>query len=198
MAVWKMDRKVLPFVRASIEQGSSNEPMPAGMVEQLYRNHWGELCRRLRRMYGDGPPEPEDLAQAAFVQITRLSNADAIENPRAYLFRAAVNIGLNSIGRIQRTRRFIEDALAESGEPLEEISPSRVYEGKEAWSIVERAFDSLSEKQREIVMRCRIKGETYAQISAETGWSQADISRQLNAALAVLQRARAAGEAQER
>ncbi len=198
MTMWKMDAKVLPFVRASIKQGSSNGSMAPGMVEQLYRNHWGELCRRLRRIYGDGPPEPEDLAQAAFVQITRMANADTIENPRAYLFRAAVNIGLNAIGRIQRTRRFIEDSLAETGEPLEEISPSRVYEGKEAWGIVERSFESLSEKQREIVVRCRIKGETYAQISAATGWSQADISRQLNAALAVLQKALAGGEAEEK
>lgn len=158
-------------------------------IDRLYREYWSDLCRRLRRVFGDGPPEPEDLAQSAFLKLAEMQNLDAIEKPHAYLFRAGVNIGLNSVIKIRRSRKFVEDALAEAGKPLEEISPSRVLEGKDTWRLVEEAFDRLSDKQREVVMRCRIRGETYAEISTATGWSQADISRQLNMALAHLQSA---------
>ena len=159
-------------------------------MEQLYRAHWGKLCKRLRRVYGDGPPEPEDLAQAAFAKLTEIPNLQDIQNPGAYLFRAAVNNGLNAIDHIKRVRRFVEREFAIASEDsLEKITPSDVLKSKEALREVEAAMALLSGKQRELLVRSRIKGETYAEISASTGWSKADISRQLNDALAKLQAA---------
>jgi RNA polymerase sigma factor (sigma-70 family) len=160
------------------------------LVDQLYRAHWERLCRRLRRLYGNGPPEPEDLAQAAFAKVSEMDNVEAIDNPGAYLFRAAVNMGLNAIDHINRVRRFEAGELAALGEDsLEKITPSDVLESKQALRAVESAMSRLSAKQRELIVRCRMKGETYAEISASTGWSKADISRQLNDALAILQAA---------
>lgn len=161
----------------------------AGFVENLYRNHWRELCGSLRRIYGSGPPEPEDLAQAAFTKITQLDRFDHIENPKAFLYKVAINIALKSVGRIVRTRAFIAQQLENSDVEMKEISPERIYEDREQLGAVENAMKKLTPKQREIVVRSRIKGETYAEISAAKGWSQAQISRQLKVALAILERA---------
>ena len=49
-----------------------------------------------------------------------------------------------------------------------------------------RLLSGLSDRQREIVQRSRLKGQTYAQISAETGWSLGTISSELRAALQTL------------
>lgn len=181
--------KIIPMPprrRASLAADGTGER--GWLIESLYRDHWRDLCRRLRRVYGRGPPEPEDLAQSAFTKVIAQVDLQRIENPRAFLFRAAVNLGLNEIARIRRTRRFIEEELAHAGVELEleETTPSHVLESREALRSVENSLARLSAKQREILMRCRIKGETYAEISAATGWSQADISRQLNAALAAI------------
>jgi len=164
-------------------------------VEDLYRQHWRDLCRRLRRIHGDGPPEPEDLAQAAFEKFATLEDHDRIQHPRAFLFRIAVNLGLNAVERIRVARRFVERELVEADEAvLEENSPEDVYSARERLAVVERAMEQLTMKQKEILVRSRFRGETYAQIGQATGWSQADISRQLNAALAALQRAIADAE----
>lgn len=158
-------------------------------IEHLYRAHWNDLCHWLRRRYGPGPPEPEDVAQTAFLKMADVEDLGSIENPRAYLFAIAANTALTGIKWRARTQRFIEGELEASGQQLEEISPERAYSSRERFNVVWSQLERLSEKRREIVMRSRIGGQTYEQISAETGWSMADISRQLTAALAEMRRA---------
>ena len=158
-----------------------------GWMDALYRQYWKDLCARLRRVYGAGPPDPEDLAQQAFARAIEIDGFETVENQRGYLFRIAVNLGLDASRRSSTARRFIQDELNALGDAsLEKETPSNVYESKERLAQLNKAINSLSEKQREIVSRSRLKGETYAQIEVETGWSKADISRQLNAALKTL------------
>lgn len=145
------------------------------------------LTARLRRVYGDGPPEPEDLAQAAAEKLAR-RQLDDIDNVDAYLFRAAVNIGLNQIERARVARRYAEFVLTGDHVPIvEETTPEDVYSGRERLERLKRALNTLTPKQKTIVARSRLRGETYAEIRAATGWSEADISRQLKAALTRLQ-----------
>lgn len=72
---------------------------------------------------------------------------------------------------------------------MEDITPERIYSAKQRFRVLVRGVDGLTDKQRELILRSRIQGQTYAQISAETGWSNADISRQLKAALAIIRAA---------
>lgn len=179
--------------RAQQQNASKTEdaesPARSAFIAKLYHDHWNDLCRRLNRLYGAGPPEPEDIAQEAFARLSRLKRIDHIENPKAFLFKVAINVALKSIGRIARTRAFLADQLNNPDIELEEISPERILGDKERIVAVERSVKKLTQKQREILVRSRLKGQTYAEISAATGWSQADISRQLRAALAVLEAA---------
>lgn len=159
-----------------------------GYIEGLYNKHWREICGKMRKVFGPGPPEPEDLAQEAFAKFISMDGHGHVQNPRAFIFKIALNLGHNSIKRISTAQKFIDETLREVGEVvLEEKSPEDVYLTEERVNKLEVASSTLSEKQRVILARSKIYGETYAQISADTGWSQADISRQLNAALAILQ-----------
>lgn len=158
----------------------------AAFIEELYRKNFADLCRVLRRLYGDGPPEPEEIAQQAFEKITSLRSTDHIENPRAFLFRVAINFGHRSIRRVQLSRRYLAEQLAIPDAGVEEFDPERLYVGKQAIRALDAAMASLTKKQREIVVRTRFYGETYAQIAKVKGWSEAGISRQLNAALKAL------------
>ncbi len=158
----------------------------ARFTEDLYRHHWGDLCRMVRRMFGDGPPEPEDLVQGAFQKWSELENVDHIENPRAFLAKVAVNNGLKNIEKVQRARKYVTEQLHKPGTGLEEIDPERIFQGRQTLAMLDQAMSRLTTKQREIVVRSRLRGETYAQISAARGWSEADISRQLHRALKAL------------
>ncbi|MEI8649320.1 sigma factor-like helix-turn-helix DNA-binding protein [Paraglaciecola sp. Hal342] len=67
------------------------------------------------------------------------------------------------------------------------MSPETILQAEQRIAAIQKGTEQLSEKQREILMRARIKGQTYTQISTDTGWSVADICRQLNAAMALLE-----------
>lgn len=164
-----------------------NHKMSQQEFETVYRELRTVLAARLRGVFGSGPPEAEDLVQEVFAKLAAMPNSKGVHNPGAFLFRAAVNLGLNSKKRFAIAQRYIADSLKNSGDALvEEYSAKDLYTQKARKEAVTKAIMSLPQKQREIVVRSRIKGQTYAEIRAETGWSQADISRQFKAALASL------------
>lgn len=189
----RLTDKVLPFKRRgkpgpSERSGAKDAAKCDKAFEQIYRTHYASIISRLRSVFGAGPPEPEDLAQEAFVKFSMVSNIDDIDHPKAFIFRTALNLGFNASKRLGVARRFIEQALREADASiLEELSPEDVYSSRERLKVLITAAEALSDKQRTILARSRIHGETYAEISASTGWSQADISRQLNQALEILQ-----------
>lgn len=159
-------------------------------VERLYRDHWKNLCSRLRRIFGNGPPEPEDLAQTAFEKLLAHTDAAALNDPASFLFRIAINAGRDRRRHIVRARALIEEQLAPQGvEQVDRITPSNVYETRERIAVTERAIATLTAKQREVLIRSRLRGETFEQIRDACGWSKADISRTLQAALGALQSA---------
>jgi RNA polymerase sigma factor (sigma-70 family) len=161
-----------------------------GLVERLYRDHWKSLCGRLRKVFGNGPPEPEDLAQTAFAKLIEYTDPATLDDPASFLFRIAINSGRDRLRHIVRAQALIEEQLAPQRlEPVDRITPSNVYETRELLSVTERAIATLTPKQRAVLIRSRLKGETFEQIRDACGWSKADISRTLQAALGVLQSA---------
>lgn len=165
-----------------------NQDRHALFLDKLYRQHSSELCGRLRNMFGSGPPDPEDIAQAAFAKMGEIKDIEAIRHPRAFLFKTAINLGLNAKSRAATAQTFIDGALAEAEDAiLEQRTPETVFSLRQRLSMIEDVVATLPAKQREVLIRNRLKGETFAAIREATGWSQGDISRQLNSALASLQ-----------
>lgn len=156
------------------------------LVERLYRSHATHLITWLRRKFGDGPPEPEDIAQSTFAKFSGLQSIDHIENFRAFLFTMASNIAVSGIRSNTRTRKLIDAELVESGVEIENITPSRVYESKEAFLRVAKTFETLTERQKEIVIRTRIYEHTYAEIKADKGWSLGTIAADMKSAMQIL------------
>ena len=157
-------------------------------INQLYRSCWSELCGWLRRRFGAGPPEPEDVAQAAFRKIAEVDDFSAIIDPRAFLYTIAARTAVSGLRHRSRTQAFIDRELQENGAQIDEITPERVFLHKERLRQVEKGLAELSPIQREIVYRNRVLGQTYMCISEETGLSQATISRHLQSALIAVSR----------
>ncbi|WP_375209228.1 RNA polymerase sigma factor [Hyphomonas jannaschiana] len=170
------------------DSNQADEADRARFLSHLFRQHYGELVGRLRKIHGAGPPEPEDVAQAAFSKLAGLPDLGRIRSPRAFLFRTAINLGLNSNDKLRRGRNFVKSQMDGNFSPdVEEISPETVLMGKQDLERVARAMQQLSPKQKEILLRSRFRGQTYAEIKRDTGWSEADISRQLSSVMALLQ-----------
>lgn len=155
--------------------------------DKLYRDYCSELCSRLRRSFGTGPPDPEDAAQAAFAKFAALEDRDRIRNPRAFLLTTARNIILDHKRSEGRHFNYAQSVLAEhTSFKLDELTPERVVIEKERFDIVRRAIDTLPHKQQVVLGLSRRRGYTYMQIVEETGWSYGDVYRHMNMALATL------------
>jgi RNA polymerase sigma-70 factor (ECF subfamily) len=155
-------------------------------VERLYRSHSAQLIVWLRRKFGEGPPEPEDVAQSAFAKLSGMPSVEHIGNFRAFLFTMASNIAVSSIRTNIRARAFFDQEIQYLEEPVEKITPARVYEAKDALMRTSTAFEKLSERQQDIVIRMRLYGQTYTQIRDEIGWSLGTISAELKTAMKLL------------
>lgn len=158
-------------------------------LSRLYQQHAGHLIRYLQRNYGFGPPEPEDTVQDVFTRFGSCADWQQIENPKAYLYKMAVNQTLNALKRQRQMNGFLQQQLVLEEEPLDELGPEQLTAKADQLRQLDAAMALLSDKQKDILIRSRLKGQTYAEIASATGWSQADICRQLYAALSALQQA---------
>ena len=186
----KSDIKSLSSQPGALSAGSPLALPDAGNFEHLYRVYWQDLCGHLRRMFGSGPPEPEDAVQAAFVRYAALKEPQLIRNPRAFLLVTARNIILDQKRRSGRHLEYAKAVLAEnSGEQLDDVTPERVLLEKERFETINEVFSRLPHKQQVILTLRRRHGYTYQQIAKETGWSYGDVYRQMDKALETLSQA---------
>ena len=172
---------------------SANTAGAVNPLDDLYRAYFREMCGRIARLFGPGPPEPEDVVQAAFVKYASLPSPDSIENPRAFVYKTARNIVLDHKRRAKNAAAYIDAVLADDNQKkLEEITPERVLVEKDRFELMIAAAQKLPRKQQRVLIMNRVEGKSYAEISRETGWSAGDISRQMTMAIEAL------GEAVER
>ena len=164
--------------KASADQGDRRRKL----MDQLYRQHKRALTARLRRLYGAGPPDPQDLVQIAFAKLAASPDLDAIQKPGAFLFRVAVNAGLDQVDRLASARRYEEEQLR-AVETTQNPTPETVYLGQEALKRLGRMIDALPAQQRDIVYRARFKGETLSEIALDMGVNVSSVSRQLAKAM---------------
>ncbi len=161
-------------------------PKHGPVIDKLYRSHWNDLCGWLRKRYGAGPPDPEDVAQLAFEKISHLPELKSIRNLRSYLFTVAARVFIDEKRGRAVLDKYVDQQLKLHGVEVEEITPERVYSAREDFQAILDDLKGFSPKHREIVLRHRVLGQTYDEISEATGWSPAAISRCLKAAMTVV------------
>lgn len=150
-----------------------------------YRDFGREIVARLRKIYGAGPPDADDLAQTAFEKLANFSDLEKIEDPRAFIFRTAVNTALDYQRRDGTRRRMITE-LTQDAEKAQTLTPENVYLNKEALIHLSELLAELPPIEKELVYRSRFKGETLTVIADELNISISSASRQLAKTLARL------------
>lgn len=163
-------------------------PQASWDLNLLFKENWSGLTATLRRIYGAGPPDPEDVAQEAFSALAAIDDPEKIINPKAFLYKVAFNSALKSRQTVQKNNELIEDNCeldAQSCGPI--FNPAEIFENQRDLQQLNVSFTALNDKQKTIIIASRLHGLTYQQIAEKTGWSLADISRQLHKAMENLQ-----------
>jgi RNA polymerase sigma factor (sigma-70 family) len=142
---------------------------------EFFRDAYQPLVRDVI-FAGGNPDEAEDAVSAAMVEVLR--RWDAVENPRAYARRAAVN---NMIKSRQRGLQRISERLIQRGDvpPEGDLDPGLLVWEQQEW--VTLLLKSLPEAQRQ-VLACVVDTFTPQEIAQLLGKTEAAVRQNLCAA----------------
>ena len=144
----------------------------------IYRSTYGELVRFLHRKVWDAD-RAQDLAQETFA---RALGHDP-ENPRAWLFRVALNLARDEARLVVRRKKHLallksEAEMAESAVPL----ASEEAERNETIERMRVALERLTERDQTVLLLWNA-GLSYAEIAEQTGLARGAVSTTLARAL---------------
>ena len=152
--------------------------------ERIYRGYRHELCARLRSRFGDGPPDPEDIVQQAFVKFYEANYPDAHVNPKGLIYRIASNLIIDFHRSKSRWEETIDEIYSDLNlTPIQTVDAESALFETELLDVIASAVSALPDKQRAMLIESRVRGQSYKQMSQANGWSVGDISRNMTAAM---------------
>jgi len=158
-------------------------------VRVLYERHWAELCGYLRKRFGAGPPEPQDVAQQTFLRYVASRSCSEVRNERAYLFRIAHNVLVEERRRMSARRTIAAGLLTRTRSNTDELTPERLLIGTEHLDILRRVIDTAPEVRRRSFILNRFDGVPCAEIARQTGYSESAVKKHVTLLLADLETA---------
>jgi RNA polymerase sigma factor (sigma-70 family) len=148
-------------------------------IQQLFEEHYDVLFRYLVRLTGDSDLAA-DAAQEAFVRLVEREPDPS--QVRGWLFRVATNV-VRDESRVRRRRiellREAPDRAPVGDAPLD---PERKLEASERISLVRDALDSLSLKDRTVLLM-REEGFSHHEIAEAVGTTTKSVGSMIARAL---------------
>jgi len=150
------------------------------------------LSRRLRCLF-----TARDLAQEVYLRLARSGGDETIENPRALLFRIAVNVATDHVRVQGRRAELLREANALLWDQEDEISPERQILAKDELARIGAALSCLPERTRRVFYLNRFEGVTQSEIARRLGISRTSIEKHMRRAWACVADARDASDPDE-
>lgn len=146
---------------------------------KLFEEHHEALYRYLVRLTGDSDVA-HDAAQEAFVRLVTKPPRD--EQPRAWLFTVATNLVRGWAGERNRRHALLQKAgprvpVGEAGP-----DPEQIAEANEKRASVRRALETLSEKERTVLLM-REEGFAHREIADAVGTTTGSVGTMIARAL---------------
>jgi RNA polymerase sigma factor (sigma-70 family) len=174
--------------KTSIKPASACSAETTDDLERLYYQHRKEILRFLRRTFGDGPPDPEDVIQVVFERFAAIAKVEQVQNARAFLFRSARNYVIDERRRQAVRSEFASAALVIS-DRSDDLDAERVIDSRERWAAIEVAIGKLDARSREMLLMNRIHDLSYAEIARRKGCSATQVKSLVARALVACHRA---------
>ena len=144
----------------------------------------GPLMAFFRRRTGSAV-EAEDLAQEVLARLVDRDDIETLENPDAFIFRAARNLLLDRARRTEvRDRNYSDLEILTAG--AEGLSPERVILGRESLQRALTALGELKPRTRDMFILHRLEGMKYRDIAELYGVSVSAVEKHLIKAIAHL------------
>ena len=152
--------------------------------DDLFVEYGPALMRYLNHRIGNDA-DASDLAQEAYLRLTRVKNADLIEQPAAYLFRIAANLASEfHLKKKNRPGTINLETLAEQGGDGDGDQFQRSMEARSGIKALETVLNRLPPLYRAILLMRKRDGYTHAEIAEKLKLSPHTVHRYLTRALA--------------
>jgi RNA polymerase sigma-70 factor (ECF subfamily) len=148
-------------------------PQNAELVGDWYEQ-WHSLVVRLLSNRMADRAEIQDLAQEVFLRLLRVDTLDLVKNPRAYLYRVAVNVAGEWRLRARQRKPHTSEELDElvSVEDLEST-----LEKRQTGDAVRQALEQLPATWRQVLALHCGEDMTYDQIADHLGITRRMVKR---------------------
>lgn len=151
------------------------------LLRQTLLTRYDDLRKRLTRRLGSAELA-NDALQDTFLRLETMADTGPIQRPLAYLFRTALNIGIN--------RRVAESRLLTASEidalldiPDETPDPARIAEARSEISALSRALAELPVRRRQIFLASWVDGIPHPELAGRFGVSLRTIQSELRSAV---------------
>lgn len=141
-----------------------------GAISDLYATSADDLSGYLRKVYGDGPPDPDDIAQQAFEKLAAYPDIERVRNLKAFLWRTARNL-LISCKRSADVRSKYDyeiEHLFFAAKGSDE-SPEHVLEVRQQLRIIQKTLAEMPTKRRDAFLMHRVEGLTLTDTGKRLG-----------------------------
>ena len=137
---------------------------------------WRAPLRKFLILKGAVPAaDLDDVAQEVFLRLLRYEKAELIEHPRAYLYKLATNVAAEWAIRARSANPHEPKWLA--GLPAEDEEPEQAAAREGVQDRVERALNTLTPRQREVLKLSFTEELGYAEIAARLGTTHRAVKR---------------------
>jgi RNA polymerase sigma factor (sigma-70 family) len=148
------------------------------VAARLFTEDYERLCRYLFRFTGDADAAA-DAAQEAFV---RLLEKPPVDHPRAWLFRVATNLVMES-GRTRKRRWLLLLGAGDRAPHADPVpAPDALHEAGQRRERVAAALRTLSEKER-MALLMREEGFAQREIAEAVGTTTGSVGTLIARAL---------------
>ena len=152
-----------------------NRESPTPNFDDAYRQYSSMVYRTARAVTGN-PEDAEDVLQTIFLRLMRQESAGLLKkNPRAYLYRAAVNLSLDLL-RARQRRSFIDNDVERLGTP---VATGHARFSDELHRQLNDALAQLSPEAAQILVLRYVHNYSDAEISKLLGTSRGAIALRL-------------------
>lgn len=158
------------------------------VVGHIYRTHRSAVLSYVRKNFGAGPPDPEDVVQTIFERYIGQADKQKIDNPRAFLLSSARNFVIDQRRRAAVQTDFVQESQS-TGDQSDDLNACRVMEAKQALDLLQEAITSLKPRTREMLLMSRLHGLSSAEIARQMNCSPTLVKKLIAQALVACHRA---------
>ncbi|MEO1079689.1 MAG: sigma-70 family RNA polymerase sigma factor [Pseudomonadota bacterium] len=156
-------------------------------VEPIYRRVFVRFVRDLRAAFGNGPPDPEDVAQTAFEKVLSHRSPTEIRDLEGYLWRIAQNYIVSEL-RSQNSAAARELAYADSfiGRDGYLLTPERVLASRDQLTLALKTLGAMPDHRRRAFELVRLEGMSHSEAASLLGVSRPAVTKHVTRATADL------------